>query len=77
MQGKQNLILNNSKMCYSTGTSQLQRSNNFDLVHMTPTTASFNMKQSTVLDNIPSIGEGKDDSYHNSTLTNDSIPSRM
>ena len=33
--------------------------------------------QSTILDNAPSIGEGKDNPYHNPTLTNDSIPSRI
>ena len=77
MQGKQNLIPNNSKICYLSDTSKLKWSSNFNLVDMPPTTTGLKKKQSTVLDNAPSVGEGKDKPCHNSTLTNDSISSRI
>ena len=75
MQGKQISILNNSKTCHSSDTFSLQQSNIFDLVDMPPITTVFNKKQSTVLDNVSSIGDGKDHTCHKSTLTTDHISS--
>ena len=51
-------ILNNFKIFNSSDVLSLQQSKNFDLVDMSPTTAVFDKKQSTVLNNAPLIGEG-------------------
>ena len=42
MQGKQNQFPITLKICYSSDTSQLQLSKNFNLVDRSPTTVVFN-----------------------------------